>query len=482
MKLFIQLILFCPALVFCQEIAEFEAVKPIKITGSIANPTTQTVNIIALELMGRKNYLAKLDSNGQFSIQIQNLTAHNNYLKYDKDLIQFFAEPGDIIHLEADARSFKASARFTGDNEAFNKSLKPFGTKLGQNIEKFQLFTQKREAAPEEYQRVMGEFFDQMQSDIDSIGVSLRSDQVAIDWMKARVKYWIYDELFEYGKRHKKEIQQPNNGETSTSYYDFASRCEGSVLADLMCSRFYESFVSGYYEQKLWGPLQSYQELIDSGQYYNGYKLAVEIHQELVDDLLSRELLITRTLYDLLDQGIRPQEKIVDLFYQSVETVIFREIIYHKLASTKPSNQSKTLQDLSQLEYAGIVFKEIEKYHRGKVLYIDFWGTWCGPCIKEFPASRKLYESLDKDLVEFVYLGVRSQKETWEKGIEKHGLRGTHFLLTIDQYMELREFFNIDGIPRYVILDQLGKVVDEDATRLRDHKLKKKLVTLSNEG
>jgi len=183
----------------------------------------------------------------------------------------------------------------------------------------------------------------------------------------------------------------------------------------------------------------------------------------------------------MLKLGINPSNDVLKIFNQSVKTEVFREIIRTSIPDFGAPEESKTISFLTKLEHIGIVFTEIQKLHKNKVLYIDLWGTWCGPCIKEFPASRKLYEAMDKQVIEFVYLCVQSQKEKWEQGINKHGLHGTHFLLTSDQFGELSQQFNINGIPRYLIIDKSGVVIDDNASRPREKKLENQLLTLAGD-
>ncbi|MHA4894591.1 TlpA family protein disulfide reductase [Pedobacter sp. PWIIR3] len=110
---------------------------------------------------------------------------------------------------------------------------------------------------------------------------------------------------------------------------------------------------------------------------------------------------------------------------------------------------------------AGILQK-----HKGKVVYVDVWATWCLPCLFEMPNSRKLREKLAGEDVVFVYLCVNSYDEKrWKKLISSKHIEGDNYLLTALQSSALLQKYNIKGIPRYMLFDQDGDVVSEDAKR-----------------
>lgn len=118
---------------------------------------------------------------------------------------------------------------------------------------------------------------------------------------------------------------------------------------------------------------------------------------------------------------------------------------------------------------------------KGKVVYIDFWASWCGPCRQQFPFSKKLHASLTKKELEkivFLYISIDDSEENWKKAIEQNGLEGIHGLSKGGWSSEVCRFFNISSIPRYMILNKSGKIVEQDAKRPSDETLKDDLLKL----
>ncbi|HRZ96780.1 MAG TPA: TlpA disulfide reductase family protein [Paludibacter sp.] len=105
----------------------------------------------------------------------------------------------------------------------------------------------------------------------------------------------------------------------------------------------------------------------------------------------------------------------------------------------------------------------VDKF-KGKVIYLDFWATWCGPCKSEMPHSKKQKEDLKGKNVVFVYLTGNSSPElTWKKMIAD--IPGDHIRLTEEQWNAICKQYNVTGIPRYMLFDKKGEIANQNAPR-----------------
>ncbi len=108
----------------------------------------------------------------------------------------------------------------------------------------------------------------------------------------------------------------------------------------------------------------------------------------------------------------------------------------------------------------GDLFDTIMKKYRGKVVFVDFWATWCGPCRSGMERIKPLKEELKNKDVVFVYLtNPSSPKKTWEMFIPD--IHGEHYYLTQDEWNTIATRFKVSGIPHYVLVDKNGKVVKD---------------------
>jgi|GEM_PF-859707 len=111
---------------------------------------------------------------------------------------------------------------------------------------------------------------------------------------------------------------------------------------------------------------------------------------------------------------------------------------------------------------------EIFSKYNGKLLYIDLWASWCGPCRGEMPNAKELKEKLAGRDVVFLYLAYQDKQEAWLAARKDLHIEGEHYLLTPKQIKEVADLFQVSSIPHYVIIDKKGRVVDRNAERPGD--------------
>lgn len=114
---------------------------------------------------------------------------------------------------------------------------------------------------------------------------------------------------------------------------------------------------------------------------------------------------------------------------------------------------------------------------KGKVVLIDFWASWCGPCRKEMPNVVKAYAKFKSKGFEIYGVSLDKEKDRWVEAIAKDGITWPQVSDLLQWSSSVVGLYNIQGIPYTVLIDKEGKIL---AKNLRGEELDKKLTEVLN--
>ena len=163
---------------------------------------------------------------------------------------------------------------------------------------------------------------------------------------------------------------------------------------------------------------------------------------------------------------------------------------YHKIMSllSTERNRDKLTQryNSARLTKAGLASVDFnyENYDggmtsledlRGKLLYIDVWATWCGPCIREFPALKELVKEYDEKDIEFVSISIDSKNDynKWKKMVAEKNIGGIHLYDDEGLSSDFMRAFSVSLIPRFMMIDPQGKIITAKAPRPSSKEVRK---------
>lgn len=129
------------------------------------------------------------------------------------------------------------------------------------------------------------------------------------------------------------------------------------------------------------------------------------------------------------------------------------EAVTEKADSTAEQRMPPTVKTIDPKLKGNEILSAIAADHKGQVVIVDVWATWCGPCTQAMEVMHPLKKELQPQGVAFVYLTDESSPEAeWSKRIELY--QGTHYRIPEAQMGT----FGLVGYPSYIVLDKSGKI------------------------
>ncbi|MFC2109902.1 TlpA family protein disulfide reductase [Bacteroidota bacterium] len=117
---------------------------------------------------------------------------------------------------------------------------------------------------------------------------------------------------------------------------------------------------------------------------------------------------------------------------------------------------------------------------KGKYVYIDVWATWCAPCKQQIPYIKQLEKDLHGKNIQFVSISMDKPKDhkKWKKFIKDQQLTGVQLFSDNAFDTRIARDYKIDAIPRFLLFDPEGRIIDARAKRPSDPRLKEQLEKL----
>jgi thiol-disulfide isomerase/thioredoxin len=202
---------------------------------------------------------------------------------------------------------------------------------------------------------------------------------------------------------------------------------------------------------------------------FTGEGFNVPDYRALYDSLSSSRVLHPEIKKILLikcfeDNMTNQSATIIHQLKERLKTDLRDSVRYNQIIQKYKLNEaiSSSLK-LSTLNGSAIDLEDVVNKNKGKLIYIDFWASWCAPCIRAIPSSKTLSAKYKDDVV-FIYISKDENNTFWKKAAAKHELMDDRsFLIENLHSSKFLEDLQIQAIPRYLIYDRTGKLLYQNA-------------------
>ncbi len=426
------------------------------IDGRIANvhlfPETKEFTLVVQNFTGdTSKYIGTVKKDGTFKIYFDQYVAQDVYI--DPLVRTLIAHPGDSIHIDIDYATL-GDIKFSGDAEKTNNDLYHYLTENYSTLDD-----------ESEYKKASKSLFE-----TNDIKGHLNQSNIIRQYMLAKMEQFI--KKFEPNNEVKTWIKNNIYINYYSSHIRFARMLASknqSPLDDLTQIKGLDNF-----EKDLDEIYQS--AVLNTGSINLAWSLAPSRRNKSFSDFtdnvakssydtLIKQIQIGSNYYGMLHENdIDAFNKNKNLFDKHITEPFIKQPLLKRYAAVKKYLDDPTALSNAQLSNASKaapnnLINSIRKQHAGKVILIDVWATWCGPCIAEFPESKKLMERYKGKDVKFVFLCGGATKAIYDNLIKELKL-AQHYYLNKEETGALWKAFKMTGIPFKILINKNGDIVE----------------------
>ncbi len=451
----------------------------IKVSGSLANAVSTeisfTTNWQQLSDDPRTIVKIKTDDKGAFSTTLPIKEAMPLNLTVFSGNIPMYVQPGDAIIVTGDASNANAGYKFEGKGADYNNYLNKNSLRFGNTETLFsKLFEQSKMNKQAFYKsadsllslqrsfmkaeapkNISAKFTDYMDAEYTYFNTKIKTIFNAQVSANTKTVFTIDNSVFDkVTLNNEKAIQSPEYVQTVLIYYNYKAKVDFLKTHDSISSLDdYKAIAKGEYQLLK-------KELTGAVRDYMTAKLIKAIKTYIPDSTLYKELYtdykIINLNKDFLTQIEAREKSQMELQAEQRQKMQEQADAQKNAMVGKPAPSFK-FADVNGKEYSIADFK-------GKVVYLDAWASWCGPCKQQIPAAKELEEKFKGKDVVFLAVSIDANEDAWKKCLTDYSPAGIHVIAKGDGGAFSRNY-GIMTIPRYYLIDRNGNIVDADAKR-----------------
>jgi len=440
---------------------------PATITGTILNrevyPDIKEVKLTIPGFEGDGTEITTaIDDSGRFTIKFYPKTKREVQLYPVEDILVI--QPGDSLHVTKDFKDI-GNTSFHGNRAELNQLISKFRSKyLGRYPTDYKLpYSDFKNYCENEknsnYQKLIE--FQENNSCTDEFN-NWAIKQIELDYCEALFHYprqhfvrsgielTDSSEFFSFIRNLEEKI---DNSIVMSSYFKTAEQymhyqimthkeyrqkmANNDTIVDLMIEDLFSSTKNNYLAQF---SLRTFLNIALQSNKTDWIDNNIELINSKIDDSFLKNNL--REHYDRVTEFNNNPKRFSDALLNSGNDIELKNGI-----SLKPNDEKNTV-------------KELIKANPDKVIYVDFWATWCPPCIHNMQYSKQLIAHFkDKDVV-FAFICINSNEDLWREKLKELKIDGQHLYCDFETTRSIMERFGFSGIPFYLLINREGVIVD----------------------
>ena len=448
----------------------------VVITGTIDGVAEGTVELaIDKSFLGEHEQIQQARiKNGKFEISFE-LDQHRiATFSHQTNTIQLFLEPGDKI----DINLADSTVNFTGTGAINNQFLLDFNNQFSADYDEAGLMETINASAIDEYEM---KIFDNRQTQMTyytEYPEAASFTNLFRSYIEGHIQYQYYQALLKYPLLKPGDEEQLTVNSLPNIMIEDMSKKAPLMNRDAVISSAYRGYLHNYIAYHA-GRSNNFEKFEDHGIFLEKkYNYALRyLSGEIFTYYLAKELYefcgkatpaaVQKVYTALTDSDV--DGRYGELIGSRCEEPLKAKIPKPKKEKVKTEKVKEPQSPKYDFKMVGLSGKDVSiDDFRGKVIYVDFWASWCGPCRQQFPHAKELKNMLTKDQqkhVVFLYISIDNTEDRWKGAIEKYELEGEHAFSPGGWGSGAASYFKVTSIPRYMLIDKKGNIADPNAKR-----------------
>ena len=377
-----------------------------------------------------------------FTININLSEPTYGQLTYGDKSTEIYLEPGDLMQVTFKGNDFLKTLHFSGKGSKHNNYLKAKAIRFSEldkaikksgEALKWQSFKTEIEKAKEK----KFEFFNS-KNEVDKFSTAFRK------FAKADIIYWYGFNLMNYRWEYPFANNMDSPMKMPAEFYDFLSEIPISMEGALP-NHFYTYFLDQFFDYQSEHPDNlGLNDLELSNKYLVGEPLAY--HK-------SKKLAIACKRGKAKKRGAEILRFIENNPYETYNDVL--RLVYNEAKGLNIGMKAPDFE-LADINGNKVTLSDLA----GKVIYMDFWATWCSPCVQQMKNSKSWKAKFKDQEVAFVYISLDKNKEAWERFVKSNDIEGYHLAAAgKDVYRsQIAKLYKVKKLPYYLLIDKNGKI------------------------
>ena len=431
----------------CDSNSTLEPTGNVKISGQIDTAKSGQILLYQEVLNDYEIDTINIDESGNYEFEFETSASKYYTLAYNDYYMQLFLSPGDDLNYSVINGKINISGK-AAPRANFLKSVNEVEKTLG--LKSYSRFMSDEKTFIKQYDSIFNILEQEITKRKDSV------DEKVFDFELNRIKYKKALSLLNYEDYHK-YFAQVDTFKVSANFYDFINKLDlnNPKLIDL---KDYREFLTTYLVKNVEKVLENDSTLEDNITFMKeAQKISSnkEIQSYAMFDHLFKALKYN---------GIEDIDESLKFFKESCKNEEYNSKLDELFAKWNKIAKGNIATNFTYTDTSEVMISLND--FKGKYVYIDVWATWCRPCMEEVPHMSALIDEFKGKNIVFMGVSVDELKDKakLKEVVNKKGLKGIQ-LYAGGWKTTIAEAYNISSIPRFILIDREGKIINATAER-----------------